>query len=138
MAEGHGGRGLEEGKTLLVSAACRHLLDLFMNQSGQAGNLPGRDFFRVHQDSLLETNQVRRSVQADAQARSPQNGCQEGRGGTLSVGAGHQDRGKSILGIFQLGKESGDGDCSHPRAQALKAEEEFEALEVIHSGSCGV
>ena len=55
------------------------------------------DRYAIEANPLIDTNQMRRSIEPRLQSRSLQDGCQSSRRRTLAVGAGDQHSWKAIF-----------------------------------------
>ena len=89
---------IEEGETRFASDSGAETLDMLHHR------LAG-DHDAIHPDALAECNEMRRCVEASAQARQRERPCGHGRDSTLAVGPGDMDVASDCVRIPKLIQE---------------------------------
>jgi len=108
VQEGHGGKGLKETGQRLELLVEDELLACVMDAEVEACKVVVGDLRASDADTLIGADEVRRRIEAGAEARGCGNGGERGRGGAFAVGAGNEDRPELLVRIAKSRKERAD------------------------------
>ena len=106
--EGHGGDAFEVGGMGAEFAGGEKFFDQGVDARESFREGVVADFFAVDADALVDSFEMRRSVEAGSKAGVAKDGFEEGRGGTFAIRAGDVGAGIGAVGAAESFGENGD------------------------------